>query len=61
MDRFNFPSDRKSLVALARVMEAAERYADMLVVMKKVGSISADFDSEERNLFAVACSSDIVS
>ena len=46
--------DRNELVEKARIAEEAERYHDMVTIMKSLVEMPEELSIEERNMFSVA-------
>lgn len=53
-DLIETTTDRVTLVELARLLEQAERYDDMVRAMKKVTEMGDHLAADERNLLSVA-------
>ena len=47
-------AERNELVEKARIAEEAERYHDMVTIMKSLAEMPEEFSIEERNMFSVA-------
>ena len=47
-------ADRNELVEKARIAEEAERYHDMVTIMKSLVEMPEELSIEERNMFSVA-------
>ena len=47
-------AERNELVEKARIAEEAERYHDMVTIMKSLAEMPEELSIEERNMFSVA-------